>query len=540
MAKPHFQDASLPSGFIILVFLQLLSMPTPGNGKADFDIIVPDDPILAIVGKDTELPCQLSLNISAEDMELRWYRNQSSPAVYLYKNGTEVYEEQMVEYRGRTTFMRDHITQGKAAVRIHNVTVFDNGTYHCHFKDDRAHTKATLWLNVAGLGSQPVIIWRDDKDDSMQVECTSTGWCPQPQVEWKDFRGNIIPSVTNLSVSATSGLFSVVSSVVVKDRAMKGLSCSITNPLLLQKKVTESHQPASFSKRFWSMVWRIVLSLILTALGIVAAVVSFVLCKQQKEKNRKLLDEVRENKEKENHLQARIDTGELINVSPSLDPDTTSSKLLLSEDLKSVSRLFFKKDLPDNPERFDKDPCVLGKEQFTSGRYYWEVEVGNRRAWNLGVCLENVGRKGRIPKSPKHGLWAVELYKKKLWALTFPRTRLHPSEPLHRVGIFLDCEAGNISFYNGVDGSRIYMFSGVSFSGSLRPFFCLWVHDPSPLTICSVPRETEQVSGSPQASELPQETSVTPVRERAASFSRESELPWTRFMFLSPQSNSTF
>ncbi|XP_023594865.1 butyrophilin subfamily 1 member A1-like [Trichechus manatus latirostris] len=197
--------------------------------------------------------------------------------------------------------------------------------------------------------------------------------------------------------------------------------------------------------------------------------------------------------------------------SPWLDPDTANPRLELSEDLKSVSRLVFARDLPDNPERFDKDPCVLGQERFTVGRHYWEVEVGNREAWNLGVCLESLDRKGRIPKSPEHGLWAIEFYKQELRALTFPRKRLHPSEPLRRVGIFLDCEAGNISFYNRDDGSHIYTFSGVSFSGPLRPFFCLWVLDPSPLTICSVSRETGEVAGPLQVSELPQEASVTPI-----------------------------
>ncbi|XP_040310319.1 tripartite motif-containing protein 6-like [Herpailurus yagouaroundi] len=185
------------------------------------------------------------------------------------------------------------------------------------------------------------------------------------------------------------------------------------------------------------------------------------------------------------------------NVSPSLDPDTASPKLALSEDRKTVRRLFFEQELPNAPSRFDRDPCVLGLEQFSAGRYYWEVQVGHRKAWNLGVCLESLDRKGRIPKSPQHGLWALELYKKGFWALAFPRVRLHPSEPLHRVGVFLDCDAGRISFYSVSNGSLIYAFSGLSFSAPLRPFFCLWTHDPSPLTICSE-RQPPEALGPPQ------------------------------------------
>lgn len=176
----------------------------------------------------------------------------------------------------------------------------------------------------------------------------------------------------------------------------------------------------------------------------------------------------------------------------SLDPETASPKLIVSEDRKSVKRLLFDQDLSPSSQRFDQDPCILARERFDAGRHYWEVEVGDRRAWILGVCLESLGREGRIPKSPQHGLWALEFYKKKLQALSYPRTRLSPPQPLQRVGISLDFEAGEISFHNAANGSLIYVFSGLSFSGPLQPFFCLWTHDPRPLTICSVIRETEE------------------------------------------------
>lgn len=83
-------------------------------------------------------------------MELRWYRDTPSSAVHVYKNGEDVYEEQMTEYKGRTSFNSDRMARGEAAVTIHNVTVFDNGTYHCVFKEHTSHNQATLWLKVAG------------------------------------------------------------------------------------------------------------------------------------------------------------------------------------------------------------------------------------------------------------------------------------------------------------------------------------------------------------------------------------------------------
>ena len=86
-------------------------------------------------------------------MELRWYRDQPSQVVHLHKNGMDVKEEQMREYEGRTTFLSAGLDHGKATVRIHNVTGFDNGTFHCNFKDGIMSDEAKLWLMVAGKGT---------------------------------------------------------------------------------------------------------------------------------------------------------------------------------------------------------------------------------------------------------------------------------------------------------------------------------------------------------------------------------------------------
>jgi butyrophilin len=111
------------------------------------------------------------------------------------------------------------------------------------------------------------------------------------------------------------------------------------------------------------------------------------------------------------------------------------------------------------------------------------VKLGERGSWDLGICRDKVTRKGRITVSPQNGFWAIRIYGGEYYALTSPETHLTLREHPHRVGIFLDYEAGDVSFYNMIDGSHIFTFPQITFHGALRPLFRLWSTDSGPLTI---------------------------------------------------------
>uniref|UniRef100_A0A663MNP3 B30.2/SPRY domain-containing protein n=1 Tax=Athene cunicularia TaxID=194338 RepID=A0A663MNP3_ATHCN len=162
-------------------------------------------------------------------------------------------------------------------------------------------------------------------------------------------------------------------------------------------------------------------------------------------------------------------------VDVTLDLETAHPELILSEDRKSVRRGGKKLllSLFDNPKRFNTVPVVLGSQVFFSGRSYWEVQVGDKPDWGLGLCRESASRKGNILFSPNHGYWVLRLQNEGNYeALTSPISPLTLSVRPRRIGIFLDYEAGEISFYNVSDRSHIYTFTD-KFSGNLRPLFFL-------------------------------------------------------------------
>ncbi|KAM9738929.1 uncharacterized protein ACBT57_013567 isoform 22-T22 [Dama dama] len=173
-------------------------------------------------------------------------------------------------------------------------------------------------------------------------------------------------------------------------------------------------------------------------------------------------------------------------VNLTLDAATAHPALFLSEDGRRVTWQEPCQELPSCSQRFVSLPCVLGQLHVCSGRFFWEVEVGDAHSWDLGVCRDNVVRNGRVTMSPQNGFWAIRLYDGEYWGLTSPETSLTLKEKPCRVGVFLDYKDGDVSFYNMVDGSHIFTFSKQTFYGVLRPLFRLQSSDSGSLTIVQV------------------------------------------------------
>ncbi|XP_006885712.1 PREDICTED: tripartite motif-containing protein 6-like [Elephantulus edwardii] len=172
-------------------------------------------------------------------------------------------------------------------------------------------------------------------------------------------------------------------------------------------------------------------------------------------------------------------------VDVTLNPQTANLNLLLSRNLRQVR---FVGDKLPGPSylREHYDCSVLGFQNFSSGKHYWEVDVTNKTDWVLGVCSNSL-----VPESsfypytnnqnvftgyqPQSGYWVIGLkhnHEYRAYEDSSTSLLLLITVPPRRVGVFLDYEAGIVSFYNVTNhGLPIYTFSKYYFPTPLCPYF---------------------------------------------------------------------
>ncbi|CAN9508372.1 unnamed protein product [Ophioblennius macclurei] len=191
-------------------------------------------------------------------------------------------------------------------------------------------------------------------------------------------------------------------------------------------------------------------------------------------------------------------------VDVTLDPDTANPYLVVSDDGKEVHDSDVRKKLPDNPRRFDRCVDVLGKQSFSSGKHYYEVQVKGKTAWSLGVASESINRKGKITLSPEDGFWTIWLRKKDEYTANDDHpVRLSLHQHPETIGIFVDYEGGIVSFYDAESGDHLYSYTDCSFMEKLYPFFSPSANDnginSAPLIISPVNHPATKDSGRKQA-----------------------------------------
>ncbi|XP_053361460.1 tripartite motif containing 105 isoform X1 [Clarias gariepinus] len=160
------------------------------------------------------------------------------------------------------------------------------------------------------------------------------------------------------------------------------------------------------------------------------------------------------------------------------DEDTVHPGLQLSRDRTQVVETEALLPYKLNPKRFVQCVNVLAAQGFHTGRHYWEVAVGTKTKWDIGVALETVNRQARVRLCPNNGYWTLRLRNNTEYSAgTQPWTPLRVTSRPLRIGVFLDCEERRVSFYNADDMSLLCSFSNGPV-GKAFPFFSTCLSEP--------------------------------------------------------------
>ncbi|XP_010382613.2 tripartite motif-containing protein 49D isoform X2 [Rhinopithecus roxellana] len=162
-------------------------------------------------------------------------------------------------------------------------------------------------------------------------------------------------------------------------------------------------------------------------------------------------------------------------VDITLHHDEANSHIFQYGDLRSICIGCDRQNAPHTtatPTSF----LAWGTQTFTSGKYYWEVHVGDSLNWAFGVCNKSWKEKNQNDNIyGKEGLFSLGCVKNDIQCSLFttsPLTLQYVPRPTSHVGLFLDCEARIVSFVDVNKSSPIYAIPNCSFSPPLRPIFC--------------------------------------------------------------------
>ncbi|XP_073516499.1 E3 ubiquitin/ISG15 ligase TRIM25-like [Phyllobates terribilis] len=150
-----------------------------------------------------------------------------------------------------------------------------------------------------------------------------------------------------------------------------------------------------------------------------------------------------------------------------LDAGTAGRRITVSKDQKTASWTSMKKR-SNNPARLGVYQ-VLSTRSF-SGKYYWEVETCGNRIWRIGVAYPSIGKKkptSRIGDDEKS--WCLCRYQNE-YSVRHDQRKIVLSTKVSalRLGVYLDSQAGTLSFYElGDPIEQLYTFT-TTFSGPVH------------------------------------------------------------------------
>ncbi|XP_078271756.1 butyrophilin-like protein 1, partial [Rhinoraja longicauda] len=208
--------------------LLLLFVP---SSLGEFFVETVREPVVAEMGGDVILDCQLTPAVMPVEMEVRWFRQDWSQVVHLYRDGRDHPEAQEGRYSGRTQLFPDQLAVGNVSLLLRGVNIGDQGGYKCFVVSRNQDKEDSLQLNVKSLGDQPLLRAVSYEGNAVKLGCLSQGWFPRPGVEWRDGEGGQVEGHEVEVKKGPTGLMTLESTVTVTADQRGPFTCSINNTL---------------------------------------------------------------------------------------------------------------------------------------------------------------------------------------------------------------------------------------------------------------------------------------------------------------------
>ncbi|KAE8595063.1 hypothetical protein XENTR_v10015477 [Xenopus tropicalis] len=158
--------------------------------------------------------------------------------------------------------------------------------------------------------------------------------------------------------------------------------------------------------------------------------------------------------------------------------NTAHNRVSVSGDRKSASYSPTNQHYPQSPERFQLYAQALSSRSFPSGRHYWEVEVSESGNWGIGAAYPSIerggGQSGIGNNNKSWGLYRGNINYRYSVRHDSKWTHLPHTPSCRRIRIWLDYEAGRLSFYELSEPIRHLHTFTASFTEPLHAAFRVW------------------------------------------------------------------
>ncbi|XP_072526897.1 butyrophilin subfamily 1 member A1-like [Salminus brasiliensis] len=419
---------------------------------AAFSVSVPNGFVSERLGSSAILPCALSPPSNAESFEVLWYETKHNNQVLLYRDLRVQEDSEDPRYRGRASLVGD-LQKGNVSLKLGNLVVADGGEYVCRVQSDTWYDKASVNLTVKALGSPPLFSLAD-AGDQVYVTCASEGWFPKPTLTWRDAGGRELPHSRIQYSTDSEGLVGVSSWLLVPPSGSEWISCSVglSNQEMIDGRVLPI-------RGIWkeAFVLALALSLIVTiTLTVLLLLRRGLLPQCASQKNAKAAAGVNS---ESSVPPAPVSAEERLQMwrklkynkeKLTLDPDPRPPSLTITQEKTSV--YCGQLNISSTEDPF---PQVLSREDFSSGRKYWEVLVDQKERCKKSWCV------GVTQKPPTKETLRALCYDEQsgIYISTEPNTRIPVEDHFTTLGLLLDFPQNTLSFYIVDKGAHLHTFS---------------------------------------------------------------------------------